>query len=269
LRCAHPDVCHEFALDFINRHKDKPFFFYYASHLVHGPILRTPDTKPGTTDPKALYADNVNYLDKQLGDLVAYIDKLGLREKTLIIFTADNGTAGQSRTIRGRQINGYKGTMMEGGAHVPFIASWKGTTPEGKTIKDLTDFSDMFPTFAELAGGKMPAGVTCDSRSIAPQLRGQPGKPRDWIFVQLGRNWYVREMDWKLNQQGELFNMTDAPFVEKLVAADAQDAGAIAARKRLQSVLDGLNPAGGKTEPADARKAKTGKKGKKKQKTSA
>ena len=265
----YPDVCHEFALDFINRHKDKPFFFYYASHLVHGPILRTPDTKPGTTDPAALYRDNVAYLDKQLGDLVAHIDKLGLREKTLIVFSGDNGTAGRSRTLKGRELSGQKASMQDCGAHVPFIASWKGTTPEGKTIKDLTDFSDMFPTFAELAGGKMPAGVTYDSRSIAPQLRGQPGKPRDWIFVQLGRNWYVREMDWKLNQQGELFNMTDAPFVEKLVAADAQDAGAIAARKRLQSVLDSLNSAGGKTEPADAGKAKTGKKGKKKQKTSA
>jgi hypothetical protein len=150
--------------------------------------------------------------------------------------------------------------MLEGGAHVPFIASWKGTTPEGKVSKDLIDFGDMFPTFAELAGGTMPAGVTYDSRSIAPQLRGQPGKPRDWIFVELGAKWYVREMAWKLNETGELFDMTDAPFVEKLIPVDAKDTSAVDARKRLQSVLDTLNPAGGKTESAGAGKAKTGKK---------
>ena len=62
----YPDVCHEFALDFIKRHRDQPFFFYYASHLVHGPILRTPDSKPGAS-AEQLYADNVSYLDKQLG----------------------------------------------------------------------------------------------------------------------------------------------------------------------------------------------------------
>ena len=77
-------------------------------------------------------------------------------------------------------------------------------------------------------------------------------------------------MNWKLNEQGELFDMTDAPFVEKPVAADTQDNAAIAARKRLQAVLDRLNPAGGKTDPgAGAAKGKAGKKGKKKQKAGA
>lgn len=252
----YPDVCHQFALDFIQRHRDKPFFFYYASHLVHGPILRTPDTKPGVTDPEALYADNVAYLDKQVGELVAHIDKLGLREKTLILFAADNGTAKQSRTLKGRTLSGQKGSMLDCGAHVPFIASWKGTTPEGKTTKDLVDFSDLFASFADLAGSAPPAGVTLDGRSFAPQLRGQPGSPRDWVFVQLGPNWYVRELDWKLSNRGELFDMTDAPFVEKLVDAAQPAETAATARKRLQAVLDKLAPDKGKTAPADVPKAK-------------
>lgn len=248
----YPDVCHEFALDFIQRHRDRPFFFYYSSHLVHGPILRTPDTKRGVTDTNTFYTDNVNYLDKQLGDLVAHIDRLGLREKTLIIFAADNGTARASRTLQGRALSGQKASMLDCGAHVPFIASWKGTAPAGKVLNDLVDFSDLFPTFAELAGSKMPAGWTFDGRSFAPQLRGQPGTPREWIFVQLGANWYVRDRSWKLNNQGEMFDMTDAPFVEKLVAADTADARAVAARKRLQAALDQLDPAAGKTAPQDA-----------------
>jgi arylsulfatase A len=118
-------------------------------------------------------------------------------------------------------------------------------------LKDLVDFSDVLPTFAEVAGAKMPGKVVYDGRSFAPQLRGQKGSPREWIFVQLGRNWYVRDDEWKLNQAGELFDMKDSPIVENLVPADSKDEAAAAARKRLQAVLDKLNPAGGKTISAD------------------
>ena len=128
--------------------------------------------------------------------------------------------------------------MLEGGTRVPLIASWKGTTPPGKVLKDMVDFSDFYATFAELAGAKQPANLTFDGRSFAPQLRGQKGNPREWIYVQLGRNWYVKEQGWKLNQSGELYDMKDAPFVEKLVPAGTEDANAAAGRKRLQAVLD-------------------------------
>jgi len=143
--------------------------------------------------------------------------------------------------------------MKDCGAHVPFIAAWKGTAPAGKVLRDLVDFTDLSATFADLAGAKRPADVTFDGRSFAPQLRGRPGRPREWIFVQLGPKWYVREMDWKLSHDGELFDMKEAPFEETLVAADAQDAAA-AARRRLQAVLDQLDPAGGKTDVGGSRK---------------
>jgi len=252
----YPDVCLEFAKDFFQRHKDGPFYFYFPSHLVHGPILRTPDSKPGGN----LYDENVAYLDKQVGQIVAELEKLGLRERTLIIFSTDNGTAKESGTIGGRQISGHKGTMLEGGAHVPFIASWKGITPAGKVSKDLVSFCDLFPTFAELAGAKLPSGVKLDGVSFAPQLRGETGTPREWLFVQLGGKWYVRNADWKLNESGELFDMSDAPFVEKLVAKEGQSDTAKAARQQLQAVLEELNPAAGKnssgTGDNTAKKAK-------------
>jgi len=252
-----PDVTHDHAVDFLRRHAaggaaaGKPFFLYYPSHLVHGPILRTPDSKPDEKDPETLYNDNVAYLDKQVGALAAELDRLKLRESTLIVFSGDNGTAGKSGTINGRQINGHKGTMMEGGVRVPLIANWKGVTPTGRVLKDLVDFSDILPTFAEVAGAKMPENVAYDGRSFAPQLRGREGSPREWIFVQLGRNWYVRDDEWKLNQSGELFDMKDSPIVEKPAPRDSSDEAAAAARKRLQAVLDKLNPAGGKTISAD------------------
>ena len=242
----YPDFCHDHALEFLRKSKDKPFFLYYASHLVHGPILRTPDTKPGTTDPDELYNDNIAYLDKQVGSLAAELDRLGVREKTVIVFSGDNGTAGRSGTIGGRQINGQKGTMLEGGARVPLIANWKGTAPAGKVHADLIDFSDILPTFAELAGARQPESLKYDGRSFAPRLRGSDFKPREWIYVQLGRKWYARNDGWKLTESGELFDMKDAPFVEAPVAPDAKDEAAATARKRLQAVLAELNPAGGR-----------------------
>ena len=251
-----PDVCRDFAKDFFKRHKDEPFYFYYPTHLVHGPILRTPDTKSGVTDFEKLYDENLAYLDKQVGQLVAELDKLGLREKTLILFSIDNGTAKRSFTIGGRQINGSKGSLLEGGSRVPLIANWKGTTPEGKVLKDLVDFSDFFPTFAEVAGAKLPKDVKLDGHSFAPQLRGEKGKPRDWVYVQLHDHWYVRNDGWKLNQAGELFDMSDAPFVEKLVAKEGQSKEAKVARQELQKALDELNPAKGKVAEPGERPAK-------------
>ena len=183
--------------------------------------------------------------------------------KTVILFTTDNGTAPPAYQpqhdpkmdigkIGGSAVNGRKGQLLEGGSRVPFIASWKGTLPAGKVLNDLVDFTDLLPTFADLAGASLPAGVKFDGKSFAPQLRGQPGNPRDWIFVQLGNGWYARNDGWKLNEKGELFSMKDAPFVEALVPAGSTDPAAQAARKRLQAVLDELNPAGGKTLPPDS-----------------
>lgn len=252
-----PDVIQQFGIDFIRRHKDKPFFLYYPMHLVHGPILRTPDSKPGTAD---YYADNITYMDKQVGGIVAEVEKLGLREKTLIIFSGDNGTALiYPSTIGGRMINGKKASMLEGGSRVPFIASWPGTTPAGKVSKDIVNFTDMLATFAELGGAKLPDGFKYDSVSIAPQLRGEKGTPREWAYVQEGAKWFVREQGWKMNQAGELFDMSDAPFVEKPVAAASDTADSKAARERLGKVLAELNPAAGKTDNSNGAKNKKGK----------
>jgi arylsulfatase A len=243
------DVVHEFAIDFIRRHKDQPFFFYYSMHHVHGPILRTPDTAEGTKDADALYTDNLRYMDKQVAAVIAELEKLSLREKTLVIFSGDNGTALTfPSTIGGRMINGKKASMLEGGSRVPFIASWPGTTPADKVSKDIVSFADPHATFVDLAGGKLPEGMKFDGQSIAPQLRGEVGKPREWAYVQLGKNWFVRNAGFKMDQSGALFDMSDAPFVEKPVASDADGEASKAARARLTTILAELNPAAGKTD---------------------
>jgi arylsulfatase A len=244
-----PDVIQDFTFDFIRRHREQPFFFYYAMHLVHKPTQRTPDTVPGTSAINKLYDDNIRYMDKQLGALIAELERLGLRKNTLVVFSGDNGTAaGYPSAIHGRMVNGWKGSMLEGGSRVPFIASWPAVTPAGRVLDDIVSFADPYATFAELAGVKPPAGFKTDGQSLASQLRGQPGTPRAWAYVQLGAHWYVREPGFKLNDAGNLYDMSDAPFVEKLVAPAADTEASKAARKRLAAALAELNPAGGKTD---------------------
>lgn len=250
-----PDVIHDFAIDFIRRHQKERFFLYYSSHHVHGPIEKTPDT--AKNEKSTLYDDNLAYLDKQVGAVVAEIDKLGLRNNTVILFTTDNGTAlNYPSTIGGRMLNGKKGSLLEGGSRVPLIVSWPGTTPSGKVSLDLVSLVDLHATFAELAGvqSKLPTNIKFDSQSIAPQIRGQAGSPRDWAYVQLGGKWFVREKNYKLNEQGELFDMSDAPFSERPIAEDADTEESKAARARLQKALTDLNPAAGKTDQGGAAK---------------
>jgi arylsulfatase A len=246
-----PEVMHAHLVDFIAKNHDKPFYIYYSLSHIHAEILPTPDSAP---DSKDLYADNIAYMDKLVGKLVAELERQGLRERTLLVYFGDNGTAGgraATSTIGGRRLNGAKGSMLEGGSRVPLVVNWPGVTPAGKVSSDLIDCSDFFPTFAELAGAKLPDKKIIDGRSFLPQIRGEKGQSRDWIFVQLARMWYVADRHWKLTQTGELFDLSDAPFTEKPVAADTKDAAAIAARKHLQAALDKLNPAGGILDDGD------------------
>jgi len=246
-----PDLMHNQAVSFIKKNQTKPFFLYYSMVHVHGDIQPTPDS---AADSKDLYSDNILYMDKLVGKLVAELDSLKLRENTLIIFMGDNGTAkGQDKlsTIGGRNVSGVKGTMLECGGLVPMIANWPGKTPAGKVSANLVDSTDFLPTFADLIGTKLPENVIFDGNSLAPQLRGEEGKKRQFVYNQLASMWYVRNAGWKLNQLGELYDMSGAPFTEKLVTVDNQDTNAKAARTTLASALAQLNPAGGILDTGD------------------
>ena len=240
-----PDLMHERAVRFLKSSQDKPFFLYYSLVHVHGDIQPTPDSSAGSKD---LFGDNILYMDKLVGKLVAELDALKLREKTLIIFMGDNGTGkGQNplSTIGGRNLSGMKGSMLECGGLVPMVANWPGKTPAGKVSADLIDSSDFLTTFAELSGGNLPKNTIFDGHSMAAQLRGESGQPREWVFNQLAAMWYVRDAKWKLNEKNELYDMSEAPFAEKLVTGDHP------ARAKLAGVLAKLNPAGGIPDSGD------------------
>ena len=264
-----PDVLNEFAIDFVRRHKDGPFFLYYPTPLIHGPILATPDSKEqGTMKRQAakkalanapgagsLYADNIAYLDKLVGKLVAEIDALKLREKTLIMFVGDNGSV-PIGTVNGRTIDGKKGNMTEGGSRVPFLANWRGTIPAGTVAKNPVSVVDLLPTFCELGGVSPSTGIKIDGASFAAQLRGQPGNPRGWVYIQLNENRFVRDERWKLTGGGELFDLKDAPYAETLVPKDSSDANASAARARLQATLSSIVAEDAKRDAAPRGKKK-------------
>ena len=246
-----PDLMHKKMVEFLTKNKNNPFFAYYSMSHVHGEIMRTPDSKPTTTD---FYEDNITYMDKLVGQLRTELDRLKLSENTILIFFSDNGTAGghsDAATIGGRRLSGQKGSMLEGGSLEPLIVYWPGVTPVGKLSNDLISSTDFLPTFAEITGATLPKDVILDGQSFNAQIHGQKGNPRNSLFVQLANNFWVRNSGWKLDQSGELFDMSKAPFEEIAVPADSKNPAAIAARKSLQAELDRLNPKGGYIDKGD------------------
>jgi arylsulfatase A len=182
-----PDLFNDFVIDFVKRHKAEPFCVYYTSVLTHSPHVETPDPKnPGKRLSGGLKS-NLEYLDHLVGKLGDTIDQLGLKERTVIIFVGDNGTGGDG-----------KGTVTELGARVPFIVRCPGTVKNGVVSRGLTDVSDIFPTLTDFAGAKVPKNHTLDGKSLAPLLRGETTKHRDWIFSYLGPGKILRDERWLL-----------------------------------------------------------------------
>ena len=189
-----PDLVNDYALDFITRHKAKPFFLYYPMMLTHDPYQPTPDSK--AWDPKAQgeqvnraaahFGDMVAYMDKLIGKLLTKLDEHGLRENTLVLFLGDNGTGAGTRSMMGeRPVIGKKGRTVDAGMHVPLIANWPGRIGKGTVCGDLVDTTDFLPTICAAGGVKIAGPEKLDGRSFYPQLRGEKGQPREWIY-----SWY-------------------------------------------------------------------------------
>lgn len=235
-----PNLYADYLIDFMRRHRDGPFFAYFPMALPHGPFIPPPGTpgdRGGARQDPALhenFAAMVSYMDGLVGRLIAALDEMGLREDTLVLFTADNGTHRLIRSrLHGATVEGGKGDLTEPGTRVPLVASWKGTTPEGRTLDDLVDLSDMLPTFAEMAGTDLPSGIPIDGRSFLPQLRGKRGDPRAWVCCEFQDDWFLRSRRWRLRKNGELADMSDR-YAPRVVAPGAGGEAA-EARRRLQA----------------------------------
>jgi arylsulfatase A-like enzyme len=124
------------------------------------------------------------------------------------------------------------------------IANQPGVVPAGKVCGDLVDFSDFVPTFAEATGADIPGDMPVDGRSFLPQLRGEKGNPREWIFCHYDPRWgknkmrrFVRDKRWKLYANGELYDV-QADVLEQNPNPTGPEVAE--ARKRLQAVLDSM-----------------------------
>ena len=189
----------------------KPFFLYFSSVAAHSPS--TPSDKTKGTSKAGIYGDWIHELDRSVGDLTAALDRMGLSENTLLVFTSDNG--GEDRNFarderkaiaEGLKINGPlragKHSIFEGGLRVPFIVRWPGRIPAGSTGGESLCLVDLYATFANLVGAELPppAAGAEDSFNMLPAMLGEQstGPSRPPIVGHSGWGVFsVRKGPWK------------------------------------------------------------------------
>jgi arylsulfatase A-like enzyme len=182
-----PDVYTDHLISFMRTHKDEPMCLYYPMALVHRPWVSTPE-EPKAKTRLDKHKAMVRYADKMVGRLVRTLDELEIRDRSIVIFTTDNGSTGGrvgfTGMRNGKAVAGAKGTESEAGVCAPFIVNCPGLVPAGVETDALTDFSDMLPTFMDLGGGEPPENLIIDGTSIAPLILGEKqDSERKWIMA--------------------------------------------------------------------------------------
>jgi len=257
-----PDLYTDFLIEFMKKHRDGPFLAYYSMALAHD--VTDDIGKPVPYAPSGTwlsYKEMAEDMDRQIGKLLAALDRLKLRDDTLVLYTTDNGTASASylkvgpdgKFVRpknfsyfnGRMVQGGKGKMNDLGTRVPMIASWPGVIEPGQVVDDLVDFSDVLPTFAELGGGKLP-DIPLNGFSFAKRLLGEGVSPRRWAYSETGRSptRYLRTRDYKLFGDGRFFDMKADPDEKTPLKKLSAEQGAI--RGELLRALEALPTPKGK-----------------------
>ena len=204
-----PDLMVREACNFIKTNRADPFFIYFAMNTPHYPYQGDShwlETYAKIPHPRRLYNAFVSTLDARIGDLLRYLDELGLREDTIVVFQSDHGHSTEERAHFGGGSSGpYRGakaSLFEGGIRVPAIISWPGTLAQGKLVTEIAHSCDWLPTVAELAEIKLVKN-DIDGKSLAPLLLGKVARgPHGILHWQLGTGgraqWAVRDGDWKL-----------------------------------------------------------------------
>jgi arylsulfatase A-like enzyme len=202
------------AVGFIERaaeKKDQPFFLYFATHGIHVP--RVPNERFKGVSGHGTRADAIHELDDTVGQVFAALEKQGLMDKTLVIFTSDNGGVmddGYEDFAPGdypmnAPLRGTKGTLFEGGHRVPFLARWPGKIKPATVSPALIAHLDMPATFATLTGTALPKDGCLDSVNVLPALLGESQKGREQFIAHTGGikgPLTVRDGNWKFIQPG-------------------------------------------------------------------
>jgi arylsulfatase A len=189
----------EEAVKFIEKQKDRPFFVYLPYTFPHIPLYAS--EKFQDTSIRGLFGDVVEELDWSVGQINKTLDKLGLSDNTLVIFTSDNGpwiTQNQNGGTAGL-LRGAKGDTWEGGMREPFIARWPGRIRPGTILTQVASVLDFLPTLVALAGGKLPDDRPIDGINMMLALEGGNLPERTIFFYSAERLNAVRKGKWKLH----------------------------------------------------------------------
>lgn len=228
-------------LQFIEGHRDEPFFVYLPDHAVHAPFNPKPEllrkyerklAKGSDRRDDPQYAATIEAVDQNVGRIVDALARLQLSENTVVVFTSDNGGTQQYTA----PLNGSKGQLYEGGIRVPLVVSWPGLGKPGSRCDVPVSSIDWYPTLLELAGVARPAGQALDGMSLVPLFRGAAESPRRQLF------WHfpcyvgkatpasaIRDGDFKLIEffedggHVELYNLRTDPSEERDLAKQLPD----------------------------------------------
>ncbi|KJF41720.1 sulfatase-like hydrolase/transferase [Draconibacterium sediminis] len=190
-------------VDFIKRHKNKPFFLFASFNAPHAPMQATDaDLKLFShikNEKRRSYCAMVHRLDINIGRIMETLENEGLVENTLVVFLSDNGGPCDQNASNNAPFNGQKGILLEGGIHVPFVMNWPGALPTGMVYEKPVVSLDIAPTFLELAGGKITNDDNFSGVNLIPYLNGDietlPHIDLKWKFT-ISRA--IRKGDWKL-----------------------------------------------------------------------
>jgi arylsulfatase A-like enzyme len=199
------DLMVEEASRFLRANQDRPFFLYFAINEPHYPYQGDPkwlEHYAHLKYPRNLYAAFLSTMDERIGRLLAEVDALGLRERTIVIVQSDNGHSTEERAHYGGGSAGpYRGakfSLFEGGIRVPAIVSWPGHLPENSVRAQVAHGCDWLPTIAELCGVPLPRH-SIDGKSLLAVIRSADAPtPQSVLHWQFESSWAVREGDWKL-----------------------------------------------------------------------
>ncbi len=239
-----PDLYVDFLIDFMQQDRQQPFFAYYSMALCHDVTDDLDRPVPYGPDGRWLtYEEMVLDMDRQVGRLVSVLDRLQLRDDTLILLTTDNGTAGASylryekgkyirpkvfSRINGNEVQGGKGKLNDWGTRVPLIANWPGRVAGGQVVDDLVDFSDFLPTLVELTGAILPEQVPLNGHSFAATILGTGRSSRRWAYAE-GRSGlqFVRSREHKLYSNGDFYDMNADPEEQHPLSDVTADVAAV------------------------------------------
>jgi len=200
------------AVAFIEANKSRPFFIYAAYNAVHAPLQSTPPylARFATEkDPKRrAYLAMLAALDDGVGAIVQAVERNGLADNTLIVFTSDNGGPTWQTTSANGPLNGVKALTLEGGIRVPAIFRWKGRLPQGKTLDSVSMGFDLTATALAIAGADR--GPELDGVDLTPYLKGErTGDAHRQLFWRFGPQGAMREGPWKLVKAEEAYYLFD------------------------------------------------------------